>query len=170
MIVSNSSPLIYLARIGALNLLPKLFKSVLIPQSVKVEVVDKGLRVKAPDALAIERVLETADWLKAKELTTTQKSAAKKLSENTLIDATDGEAIILARDVKAPLLVGDREAATLSKLEGVKTIGTLGVIILAVKRKVLTKRRARELVNILVDQGFYLGVEVYREAMKVLGE
>lgn len=168
MIVSNSSPLIYLARIGALNLLPKLFKSVLIPQSVKVEVVDKGLGVKAPDALAIKRVLETADWPKAKELTAIQKSAAKKLSENTLIDVTDGEAIILARDAKAPLLVDDREAVTLSKLEDVKTIGTLGVIILAVKRRVLTKRRERKLVDVLVDQGFYLDVEVYREAMSAL--
>lgn len=168
MIVSNSSPLIYLARIRALELSRLLFGSVLIPESVKVEVVDKGVKVKAPDALAIKQVLETANWLRVKKLTVAQKSAAKRLSENTLVDVTDGEAIILARDTGATLLVDDREAVAVCKLEGVKTIGTLGAIIQATKKRLLTKKNAIGLVDALVDQGFYLSVEVYREAMKIL--
>lgn len=170
MIVSDSSPLIYLARVGALNLLNQLFKSVIIPEGVKIEVVDKGLKVKAPDALAIKHVLETVNWLRTKELTSAQMSSARNLSENTLIDVTDGEAIILARDMKVLLLVDDREAVAVCKLEDVKTIGTLGVIIQAVKKGILAKNEARRLINALVDRGFYLSVEVYREAMKILGE
>lgn len=170
MIVSDSSPLIYLARVGALNLLNQLFKGAIIPEGVRVEVVDKGLKVKAPDALAIKHVLETANWLRTKELTSAQMSSARNLSENTLIDVTDGEAIILARDMKVLLLVDDREAVAICKLEGVKTIGTLGVIIQAVKKGILAKNEARRLINALVDRGFYLSVEVYREAMKILGE
>jgi predicted nucleic acid-binding protein len=168
MIVSNSSPLIYLTRIGALNLLHQLFGEVLIPEGVKIEVVDRGLEVKAPDALAIKEILEKADWLRVKKLTAAQKSAAKVLSENTLIDMTDGEAIILARDTRSPLLVDDREAVALCELEGVKTVGTLGVIMQAVKKKVLRKKDARKLIDALIDRGFYLGVEVYREAMRML--
>lgn len=170
MIVSNSSPLIYLARIRALELPRLLFGSVLIPESVKVEVVDKGAKVKAPDALAIKQVLGTANWLRVKKLTAAQKSAAKRLGENTLVDVTDGEAIILARDTGATLLVDDREAVAVCKLEGVKTIGTLGVIIQAAKKRLLAKKDAIGLVDALVDQGFYLSVEVYREAMRILGE
>lgn len=170
MIVSNSSPLIYFARVGALKLLNQLFGDVLIPEGVKVEVVDRGLEVKAPDALAIKHVLETANWMRAEKLTATQRSEAGRLSENTLIDVTDGEAIILARDMGAPLLVDDREAVAVCRLEGIETIGTLGVIIQATKKKALTKGDAKKLVDALVDQGFYLGVEVYREAMKILGK
>jgi predicted nucleic acid-binding protein len=160
--------MIYLVRIGALDLPHRLFESVLIPESVKVEVVDRGLKIKAPDALAIKHALETTKWLKVKKLTTTQKLAAKRLSENTLIDVTDGEAIILARNMKVPLLVDDREAVAVCRLEGIETIGTLGVIVRAAKMNIITKKSARKFVDTLVDQGFYLSVEVYREAVKML--
>ena len=41
-VVSNSGPLIHLARIYRLNLLKELFGKVAIPTEVKIEVVDRG--------------------------------------------------------------------------------------------------------------------------------
>ena len=41
MIVSNATPLIYLAKVGKLDLL-KIFSRVVIPKEVKVGVVDRG--------------------------------------------------------------------------------------------------------------------------------
>ena len=41
-VVSNATPLIYLAKIGKIDLLRKVFKEVFIPEEVKVEAVDEG--------------------------------------------------------------------------------------------------------------------------------
>ena len=54
MIVSNSTPLIWLAKIGKLNLLKNFFKTVMIPEAVYDEVVTKGINEKAPDAFIVE--------------------------------------------------------------------------------------------------------------------
>ncbi|KAB3543725.1 MAG: hypothetical protein C5617_007530, partial [ANME-2 cluster archaeon] len=53
-VVSNSGPLIHLARIGRLNLLRELFGTVAIPVDVKIEVVDRGKEEGAADAFLIE--------------------------------------------------------------------------------------------------------------------
>lgn len=42
--VSNASPLIYLAKIGILNYLKDFYGSVQIPQEVKKETVDRGIK------------------------------------------------------------------------------------------------------------------------------
>lgn len=41
-VVSNATPLIYLAKTGRIDLLTKVFGKVFIPQAAKVEVVDSG--------------------------------------------------------------------------------------------------------------------------------
>lgn len=53
-IVSNAGPLIHLTKIGRLKLLKELFESVIIPRTVKIEVVDRGKEKGAPDAFLIE--------------------------------------------------------------------------------------------------------------------
>ena len=53
MIVSNAGPLIHLTKIGRLNLLKELFKSVVIPKTVKIEVIERGKERGAPDAFLI---------------------------------------------------------------------------------------------------------------------
>ena len=54
--VSNAGPLIHLAKIGRLNLLKDIFNRIIIPESVKVEVIDKGKERGKPDAFLIDAV------------------------------------------------------------------------------------------------------------------
>lgn len=60
--VSNATPLIYLAKAGKLHLLRAVFGEVLIPEEVKVEVVDRGKELGKKDAYAIEAAIEEG-WL-----------------------------------------------------------------------------------------------------------
>lgn len=62
-VVSNSTPLIYLAKVGRIDLLRKVFKTVFIPQEVKNEVVDKGKLLGEQDAYIIEKAISEG-WLK----------------------------------------------------------------------------------------------------------
>ena len=62
-IVSNSSPIINLARIGELNLLHQLYEEVIIPEAVWQEVVVEG--VGQPGAEEVE----SASWIKTRSVT-----------------------------------------------------------------------------------------------------
>ena len=57
-IVSNATPLIYLAKIKKYSLLKSLFDKIIISQEVKIEIVDEGKKLKQPDALLIEKEIE----------------------------------------------------------------------------------------------------------------
>ena len=56
-IVSNATPLIYLAEVGRLDLLRKLYPKVYISSEVKKEVVDIGKKLKKIDAPIKQRDL-----------------------------------------------------------------------------------------------------------------
>ena len=58
--VSNAGPLIHLAKIGRLSLLKEIFNEIIIPRTVKVEVVDKG-KEKGALSEAIEEAIKL--WL-----------------------------------------------------------------------------------------------------------
>ena len=62
MTVSNSGPLIHLAMIGRLDLLKALFGSVIIPSTVRMEVVDRGKEEGKADAFLIEGEIENG-WI-----------------------------------------------------------------------------------------------------------
>jgi len=96
-IVSNASPLINLARIGLFDLLHKLYGVVFIPPAVWHEIVVQGAgQVGA-------REVQTADWI-------TRQSIANELLAQALqqeLDAGEAEAIVLALETRAELLVMD---------------------------------------------------------------
>ena len=61
-VVSNSSPLIALAKIGKLHILKELFGEIIIPKAVWNEVVVKGKG--KPGAEEVEK----AEWIKVREV------------------------------------------------------------------------------------------------------
>jgi len=66
MIVSNSGPLIHLAKIDRLKLLKELFGEVIIPLEVRIEVVDRGKDEGMADAFLIESEIENG-WILAEK-------------------------------------------------------------------------------------------------------
>ena len=94
-VVSNSSPLIALAKIGKLYILKELFGEIIIPKAVWDEVVVKGKG--KPGAEEVEK----AEWIKVREV-------RDKLSVEVLkgeIEIGEAEAIILAKELNADLLI-----------------------------------------------------------------
>ena len=66
MIISNSSPLIYLSKLNKLELLRKLFSKIIIPKQVYEEVVVKGRENKFLDYLKIENAINN-NWIIVEE-------------------------------------------------------------------------------------------------------
>jgi len=100
--VSNAGPLIHLTKIGRLNILGDTFEEVIIPQTVRVEVVDRGKEKGEPDAFLIG----DAEWIRVAE----DPPQADELAERVGIHRGEVCAILLARSLNIPVLLDDSDA------------------------------------------------------------
>ena len=156
-IVSNATPLIYLAKVGKLELLRKVFGDVLIPEEVKVEVVEKGKELGERDAYTIEKAI-TEGWLK---VLATQ-------SIDIPIQLDPGEIAVLSLAKKLELkevLVDEVSARMAARLLDLKPRGTLFVLLKALSMKEIDIDEFHEILNLMIRQGFRLKEEVYLEAL-----
>lgn len=157
--VSNSSPLIYLSKLGQLSLLRELFGEVATPARVMSEIM-RGKEHGYADVAAIEKARQDG-WLKPIELKRRQVREVAKLRQTfSDISQPDAAALVLAKNLNASLLVDDDRAAKVADLLGVKHAGTLRIILLATEKRLLTKTRAEELFLSLPGHGFYINPDL----------
>jgi len=123
-IVSDAGPLIVLLQINKLSILKDLFGAVKVPLAVYAEIT-----VKEAEKAAFSK----EDWIKPVKV---KKDNDYKLLEE-LVDKGEAEAIILAKQLKLPLVVDDAKARKFANLLNVEVMGTLGLLKLAKNRGVV---------------------------------
>lgn len=166
-VVSNASPIIYAAKIGFLKSLGKLYGKILIPPAVYDEVVEKGVEKKAADALVIEKAVKEGQ-LQVVELNERSKAEIKVLTRMMGISAGEAEAIVLARQEEADILLIDERSGTLTaRVWGLKTVGLLGVIIEAMYEGIITFEELKTYYNRLIKAEFRLKYRDYAKAMEL---
>jgi predicted nucleic acid-binding protein len=158
-VVSDTSAISNLAIIGWLDLLHRLYSSVLVPQAVYREL------VAAPDQAARAAIQEAA-WI------TVKRADNRELTESLLseLDEGEAEAIALAVESRADLLLIDerlgREVAT--RL-GLRVIGILGVVVEAKRRGCVLA--VGPVVDALIHQaGFWISAELRKAVLHTAGE
>lgn len=167
MIVSDSTPLIYLAKLGHLQLLQELFVEVRISAEVMKEIV-RGKQQGFGDAMTIENAASVG-WLKVIGLSATQRRRLSKFRQMFPdISEADASALVLAKDHKAPLCMDDNRAIRAAEILKLKHVGTLGIILLSVKRKLMRRDQAEGLILSLPEHGFYIGPDLLSEFLKQL--
>ena len=150
-VVSNSSPLIALARIQRLDLVPTILESVLVPPAVAREI-----RPSIP-------VLP--DWLQVRA---PARSSSVLTSRGRLGDG-ECEAIVLAVDVRASaIIIDDRPARRLAETAGLHVIGTLGLLLEGKRAGHIETIRAE--LDKLVATSFFLSEELYDHLLQMAGE
>ena len=160
LVVSNTSPLINLASVGQTGLLTKLFGSVTAPEMVRLEM--ESLRVRATRFAAVE-ISSIASFVPVKD-----RSNVALLSLH--LDPGEAEAIALAVELKADLLLLDERRATRTAHRlGLKTLGLLGVLVQA-KRKGYLNALAPVLNQLEVEAGFWVGETLRKLVLKEVGE
>lgn len=157
-IVSNATPLIYLAKVRRLELL-KIFDEVFIPEEVKYEVVDRGKKLNEKDAYVVERAI-TDGWLKVIK--------AKLVDVPIKLEPGEMEAISLAKNLGVSLvLIDEVSGRTAAELLGLVPRGTVFVLLRALEDKKISLDEFLRLLDELVKQGFRLKEEVYLEAIRI---
>ena len=140
-VVCNAGPLIALGKLGRLDLLQKLYGTVLVPQQVYEETVTSGIVRGAPDARLIREYFIRGTLLSV-------EVATGELGVETEIQEGEKATIQLAITRQAELvLVDDAVARELAQQRGLRLRGTLGVILEAVDRDVLIPDEAALLVE-----------------------
>jgi len=166
-VVSNASPLIYAAKIGFLEVMVKLYEKILIPSAVYNEAVEKGVEKKAADALVIEEAIREGQ-IQVVELDERARAEIQILAKMHNISIGEAEAIALAKQVKAQLLIIDERSGTLAaRVWGLKTVGLLGAIIEAMYEGIITFEELKIYYNRLINTEFRLKHRDYVKAMEL---
>lgn len=163
-VVSNSTPLIWLAKLGKLELLRKLYGKVFISPIVKEEIVEAGKKVGAIDAAIIEKQLDI--WVKVKEVPKKYLPNVQMVKEAGELHAGEAETIALAKEYSMKALIDERIASRTAQVLGVATIGTLGVLIEALEKNLLSYKQACELINELATTKFRLSAKERDRALE----
>jgi len=145
-IVSDSTCLIGLERIGQLAILPALFDPIMIPPEVEREF-----------GVGFSR-------LQTETLTSSSLIAILKL----IVDAGEAEAIALASEKGCRLITDDKQARSVAKSLGVPVIGTVGVLVRAKQSGVIVA--LKPVLEDLERNSFFISTALREEALKLVGE
>ena len=157
-IVTDSSPLIALAIIEQLELLPQLYQCILIPPAVWEEVTIKGMGL--PGAQSISQV----QWLEVKLPPPEGVSAL-----SILVDRGEAEALALAQIIpNSIVLLDDAQARRVAERLGIPRIGTLGILRRAKNLGLIDK--VKPYIERLEASGIYIHINVIKAVLSDLGE
>jgi predicted nucleic acid-binding protein len=145
-VVTDSTCLIGLERIGQLDILPALFEPILIPPEVQREfgISFPWLTVEPPADQALVTVLKM------------------------LVDDGEAEAIALAHGRGWRIILDDRRARSVGKHLGVTIIGTVGVLVRAKRQGIIASLKT--LLSELEAHEFYIGAALKEEALRLINE
>ena len=156
--VVNASPVIFLARVGRLDLLRQMGPAVVIPDAAVLEVQRRGPTDPAVRALAAATWLATVD-----PGPIPARVAAFGLGA--------GETAVLAHALANPgssAVLDDEAARNAAAALGIAYRGTLGVVISAKTQGLIPA--ARPVVEQLRQHGMYLSDQVMNQALAQVGE
>ncbi|MDI6735594.1 MAG: DUF3368 domain-containing protein [bacterium] len=158
-VVSNSSTLIHLGKVGLLDLLAEQFGEILIPKAVWRETVEEG--GEESDA----GIIGTANWIKVCDV-----SVSPLLTTfSTLLDEGEAEAIVLAMEIDADLiLLDENDARRIAESHGLRKTGLLGILIKAKQQGYIQSLKI--CLYQLQMTGFRLSESVYSEVLQSVNE
>lgn len=145
-IITDSTCLIVLERMGRLDLLSTLFEPVLIPPAVQQE-----FGIVLP-------------WLQVEVPTDQGLVAALKI----LVDDGEAEAIALTYQRGGRMILDDRQARSVARKLGIAFIGTVRLLIRAKDAGIISA--LKPLLDELELNGFYLTEVLKAEALNLVGE
>ena len=158
-VISNTGPLIAVAKIDRLDLLKHYFKEIYVSPATYHELTEKGRNKTGAQEIA------RSHWIKVKPV---KDLMAVKILEMEL-DAGEAETLVLGHECKADLLLLDESIARrIAVALNLKVKGTIGILVKAKNDQLL--ERLKPILDQLRAKGVWISDEVYREALRLAGE
>jgi predicted nucleic acid-binding protein len=158
-VVSDTSPISELAKVGRLTILFDIYGRIFVPQEVYSEVIS-GTH---PAVAAVQ----AAHWILVHPVTAAEKVAT--IRATTGLGPGECAAIVLAGELEADrLLIDDRAARREARARGLPLIGTVGTIVLAKQQGFISD--VHEVLDELIACGMRISQQLYRDALDTAGE
>ena len=126
-VVSDPSPLVYLAQLGALDFLPRIYGEVFVPHAVWAEAM--AAEPAFPSVTAALRAAQAADAFRLRD------AVCSRMDFLATLDPGEAAAINLAAEIHADLLLIDELRGRAAAVQlGLRVKGTLGVLLEAKAR------------------------------------
>jgi uncharacterized protein len=159
MIVADAGPIIAFARIGRLALLQQVIGELMVPDAVYEELVVKGGDRPGAEEVRRGRGMQRHSLRHRQGLAQLPRGLAQG----------EREAILLAEEAGAPLLVDERKARDAAVQRGIEVIGSLWVLKEAKQRGMILA--VRPIIEELLAIGYWLHPErVIRPFLQEMGE
>ncbi len=156
-VVSNTTPLLSLLKIGHLHLLESIYSKVIVPQAVWQEI-EQGR--EWPYYID----LQTLSFINIQSVS--NPAAVDYLTD---LDRGEAEVIVLAREIEADLVIIDEEIGrTYARHFGLTITGTLGILLKAKQHGFISE--VRPLLEALVSKGVWIGLHLLDEVLRLAGE
>ena len=131
-VIADTTPIITLMKLQRLDLLEKLFDTVIVPNAVFEELISNS------NYLTEAKMVVECPFLKRLEVS--DRQSIKILREVVGLDAGESEAIALAEEKHADLLIIDeRKGRRVAKQMELKITGTIGILLQAFNCKILSQ-------------------------------
>ena len=158
-VVSDSTVLIGLAKIGKLELLEKIYGEIFIPNAVFTEVVSRG---KGRPGV---REVGSAKW-RRKKTVSDSRTVEMFVAE---LGIGEAEVLVLGKEINADwFLLDDPKARNMAMSAGFHLIGLAGVLLLAEQLGLIPS--LRPLLDELESKNFRLGAKVRKEILRKANE
>ncbi len=160
-VIADASPLIFLAKVRRLGLVRRLLgPDIRLPRQVRDEVL-------APEVDPAER-RELETFLEACTVETVR--SPRRFA--SAMSVADNAALTLAVRRRAEILLCDERITRLmAENEGVRPLGTLGVLLRAMRQGLLSPAETRETVYLLIrSHSFRIGIELYHAVLAEIDE
>jgi predicted nucleic acid-binding protein len=155
-IIADATPLIYLHRIGQLDLLRSLFGRVYIPSGVAREL---------QSGHSGEPTIPELDWI---EGTAVQNQPAVDILAQEL-DRGEAEVLALALERSADwVIMDDSLARTAASLLQIRCMGTIGILITCKARGFITT--VKEPLDAMMAAGLWISPSLYEQTLHKIGE
>lgn len=151
-IVSNTSSIVFLAKLNIFYLAKNIFSKIIIPKEVFIEIMENpGYELNIIEK-ELDNFIQIAELKNIKELPI-------HLGEKAAIS------LCIEKNINK-FLSDDKKARDYAESLDIEVIGILGIIIKNTKDKKLKKQDALKIINDLIKNDFYISSDLYLEIIK----
>lgn len=164
-LIFNSTPLIYITKVGLSKILEDLKDEKLTSPQVKREVVDEGKAKGIPDSTILEEMFQSNVF---KVIKPRNQEFFESLLETKGLHITDAEVLAIAKERDGIAVIDDEVARKTATIYGISYAGTPYILMRAIFQGLITKERAKQAITEMISAGWRCSVESYAKIIEAI--